>query len=195
MRAALVLLLALGACSPKTPGAAPATAPPAQTAAAQPSSAAGCAVTTARAWQAGAAHYTIEASLHGAACGSAAALLVIRNAAGETLYADAAPVTNLDLAFNPRADDATMARDVAAWISGEGYGPTAAGLPAWGAGAERPPGVFFAMTDRETYEAARAAAWPMFCYPNGGESAACVAQDARHGILVRLGDSRPEAMP
>ena len=195
MRAASILLLALAACSPKAPEGAPTATPATQVSVVAPAGAAGCAITTSRPWQAGGARYTIEASLHGAACGSAAALLVIRNAQGATLYADAAPVTQLDLAFNPRTDDATMTHDVAAWITGEGYGPTAAGLPAWPADAARPPGAFFAMIDQATYEAARAGAWPLFCYPNGGESAACVAQDARHGVLVRLGDTRPEAMP
>ncbi|MGE3141867.1 MAG: hypothetical protein AB7L65_00965 [Hyphomonadaceae bacterium] len=194
-RSALALLGAtLAACSqPAQETDAPAAAAPAQQSVQTGNP--GCAAAAQRLWQAAALRLTIEARLAGPACDKMIAVLSIRDGTGRPLYADAAPIAAIPLAFNPQADEEAMTRDVAAWISGSGQPATARALPAWRAGSAAPPPAFFAMIDRAAYEAARAEAWPLFCYPNGAESAACVAADVRRGTVLRLGDLRPEAAP
>lgn len=193
MRAILISLVALAACSQ------PASGPPAEapsTPVLSPGGAIvaeGCAITAQSNWTPGRAHLSIEATLHGPTCGKAAALIVIRDAQGLALYADGTVLLGNTLAFNPNADDETMTRDLAAWLTNQGPGATAETLPAWAPDAPAPAAIFLPTVGRETYEAARTAKWPLFCYPTGPEIAACVGYDAPHGVVQKLGFHRPEA--
>lgn len=179
----LMLLAACGQTTVATPAPAPAT--PVETAAVS-----GCAGTAELAWPA--AQLMIGGTLAGAACADAVATLEVRNGAGAVLHTFSAPVSQLPLAFNPRADHATMQADLASWLSSNAF-RTADSLPAWPAGASAPPVTFVAAVDRTTYEAARAARRPLYCYPDNGESAACVAFDSAAGAVTKLGSERPEA--
>ena len=137
--------------------------------------------------------YTIGAIAGGPDCQKAVALIVIRDAQGLALYADGTVLLGNTLAFNPNADDETMTRDLAAWLTNQGPGATAETLPAWAPDAPAPAAIFLPTVGRETYEAARTAKWPLFCYPTGPEIAACVGYDAPHGVVQKLGFHRPEA--
>jgi len=177
----LLMLAACGQTTVSTPVAAPAT--PGATAA-------GCAGTAELAWPA--SQLMIAGNLAGAACADAVATLEVRNAAGAVLHTFSAPISQLPLAFNPNADHATMQADLASWLSSNPF-RTADALPAWPANASTPPVTFVPAVDRAAYEAARTARRPLYCYPDNGESAACVAFDAATGAVVKLGSERPEA--
>ncbi len=182
--ASLMLLAACGQTTVSTPAEAPAT--PGATAAA----AAGCTGTAELPWPA--AQLMIAGNLAGAACPEAVATLEIRNATGAVLHTFSAPISQITIAFNPRADQTTMQSDLASWLSSNAF-RTADALPAWPANASAPPVTFVPAVDRAAYEAARAARRPLYCYPDNGESAACVAFDSATGAVTKLGVERPEA--
>lgn len=181
--ASLMLLAACGQTTVSTPATAPAT--PAESAAAT-----GCTGTAELPWPA--AQLMIAGNLAGAACADAVATLEVRNPAGAVLHTFSAPISQITIAFNPRADHATMQSDLASWLSSNAFRTTDA-LPAWPASASAPPVTFVPAVDRAAYEAARAARRPLYCYPDNGESAACVAFDSATGAVTKLGTERPEA--
>lgn len=180
---------ALAACSPP----APAPAPPATTAEipaagiAQP----GCSTEASRDWSAaGGQYFIVEADAYGDSCANATVTIRFRSRGGAILYERAYRLADIPLAFNPNADRATLRADLEAWIANTAGAPTADWLPPWTRGAERPPG-FQPATTRNFYEAARGAQGPLFCYPDGGESNACLALAGERVTL--LGSLTPES--
>lgn len=190
----MLAAIGLAACS-QTP-AAPATQTETTTNSAAATSVAagpGCTAEANRAWVVGTIAYQIDARLIGPDCARAVAFVVIRNPAGQPLYADAGPIAQIPLAFNPRADARTMQENLAAWIETEPMAQDASQLPAWPAGAATAPATISTRLSRAAYEAIRAEAAPLFCYPDSAESHACAALDALHGTITPLGSLRPEA--
>lgn len=182
-------LLALGlvACSP------PAETPATTTAEIPTTSAgarAGCDATASRDWSAvGSQYYVIEAEAHGATCAEAVATIRIETTEGETIYTHDYPTRDVTLAFNPNGDQTGLRTEIDAWTQNTSETGSAAELPAWPAGAQKPPG-FQPIVARNVYESARGNQSALFCYPDGGESNACVAVAGASATL--LGSLTPE---
>lgn len=178
-------ILALAACSP-----APEAEAPAEVAAAPAASASGCSGLSSRDWSAvGSTYYIIEAEARGATCQDAVATMRIKSRDGVTLFERAYPVAQVPLAFNPTNDQSGLRADLEAWTQNTSETGTADWLPAWPNGSLKPP-TFEPAVPRNRYEAARGAQGPLFCFPDGNESNACVAMDGDHATL--LGSLTPE---
>lgn len=181
--------LALAACSPpasdtRSEDVASVTPPGAEPA--------GCVAEASRDWSAaGSQYYVIEAEAAGATCREATATLRITTSTGEVLYERAYPTAQVSLAFNPNADQTTLRSELESWTVNTAETPTADWLPAWPSGAPRPPNFQPAEgVTRNAYEGARGNQGPLFCYPDGGESNACVALAGTNATL--LGSLTPE---
>ncbi|MBC7769086.1 MAG: hypothetical protein H7124_09895 [Phycisphaerales bacterium] len=182
-----VIVLALAACSPQQD--AKTAEIPAATSAAQQ---AACSAETSRDWSAvGSQYYVIEAEARGDTCAGAVATIRIRAREGAVLFTRDYPIAQVPLAFNPNSDQTGLRTDLDAWTQNTAEPPTADTLPAWPSGASRPPG-FDPAVGRNAYEAARGAQGPVFCYPDGGESNACVALAGDAATF--LGSLTPERM-
>ena len=180
--------LALAACSPpQTQQAETTTAAPA------PVAAAGCVVEApARDVVLGGQTYKVEARAEGDTCDTARAELRLKAPNGATIFETAYPTNQVPLAFNTTGSgEARLATELEGWSQNVAEQPTANSLPAWAGGAEKPPH-FTPAVAREAYEAARAAQRPIFCFPDGGESNACVAVDTSAQTAVLLGSRTPE---
>lgn len=182
-RLSFALALALAACSPPAQQEETATTPIAPA----PS---GCVAQASQDWSAvGSAYYLIEAEASGLSCAEATATMRIKSRDGAVLFERAYPVRDVSLAFRPNGDQSQLRSDLEGWIQNVAETPTADWLPAWPRGAARPP-FFEPAVDRNRYESARGAQGPLFCYPDGGESNACVALDGDSATL--LGSRTPE---
>lgn len=176
---------ALTACSPPAPDTKtaeiPATPANVQT---------GCSAETARDWSAvGSQYYVIEAEAHGETCRDAVATLRIQSREGAILFTRDYPTAQVPLAFNPNADQTGLRAELDEWIVNTAEPATADTLPPWPNRTARPPG-FTPAVPRNVYEAARGAQGPLFCFPDGGESNACVALAGNSATL--LGSLTPE---
>lgn len=161
---------ALAACSPPAPETKTAEIPATPTA---PQS--GCNAETSRDWSAvGSQYYVIEAEAHGETCRDAVATLRITSRDGAVLFSRDYPTSQVPLAFNPNSDQTGLRTELDGWIVNTAEPATADTLPAWPNGVGRPPG-FEPAVPRNRYEAARGAQGPLFCFPDGGESNACIA--------------------
>lgn len=184
-----IAALALAACSPAPSNEAKVDVPPQTGAAAQPD---GCFAEASRDWSAvGSQYYVIEAEAHGATCREAVATVRINARDGARLFEHSYPTAQVTLAFAPMSDQSALRNELEEWIVNTAEPPTANTLPAWPSGAARPPGFQPAAgVTRNSYEAARGAQGPLFCYPDGGESNACVAMAGDRATL--LGSLTPE---
>lgn len=186
-RATITLaVLALAACSPpqqnKTESATTEVPPPVARA--------GCFAEFSRDWSAvGSQYYVIEAEAEGATCAEASATIRITSRDGVALFEHTYRTAEVPLAFSPNANQTTLREELEGWSQNTADPATADTLPAWPSRAERPPGFQPAVT-RAQYEAARGAQGPLFCYPDGGESNACVAMAGDQATL--LGSLTPE---
>lgn len=153
---------------------------------------AGCFAESSRDWSAvGSQYYVIEAEATGATCRDANATIRITTSGGQVLFERAYPTAQVPLAFNPNGDQTGLRTELEAWTQNTAEPETADTLPAWPAGAQRPP--HFQPADgvtRNAYENARGAQGPLFCYPDGAESNACVALAGDRATL--LGSLTPE---
>jgi hypothetical protein len=186
-RATIILAaLALAACSPPQQGkddAATAELPPA-------AARAGCFAEFSRDWSAvGSQYYVIEAEAEGPTCPEATATMRLTSRDGAVLFEREYRTADVPLAFSPNSNQTGLREELEAWSQNTAEPPTADTLPAWPAGAQRPPGFQPAVT-RAQYEAARGAQGPLFCYPDGGESNACVALAGDRATL--MGSLTPE---
>lgn len=184
------LAFALAACSPPASDTAPETSvAPAETAAV---TTAACTVEApARDVTLGGATYKAEARAEGDSCETARAELRLRAPNGAVIFETAYPTNQIPLAFRTQGSDQTrLATELAGWTENVAQHPTADGLPAWPQGADKPPN-FTATVAREAYEAARTARRPIFCFPDGNESNACVAVDTSAQTATLLGSWTP----
>lgn len=181
-RAGLIVVAALmAACSPpQQTDTAHATVPIAEA----------CSAQTSHDWSAvGSQYFIIEAKAEGATCADAVATMSIKSREGAVLFTRDYPVREVPLAFNPNGNQTSLRSDLEAWTQNTAEPPTADTLPQWPAGARRPPG-FEPAVSRNRYEGARGAQGPLFCFPDGGESNACVAMAGDSATY--LGSLRPE---
>lgn len=175
---------ALMACSP------PADNKTAEIPIASDTARAGCDADASRDWSAvGSQYYVIEAEAHGDTCAEAVATIRIESTEGQTLFTRDYPTREVSLAFAPMSDETGLRDEIEAWTQNVSETGSAAELPAWPAGAERPPNFQPAVT-RNVYEQARGNQSALFCYPDGGESNACVAVAGTTATL--LGSRTPE---
>jgi hypothetical protein len=179
-------VLALAACSPpqqaKSDGAT-AEVPPAAVRA-------GCFAEFSRDWSAvGSQYYVIEAEAEGATCAEATATMRITSRDGTTLFEHTYRTADVPLAFNPNSNQTGLREELEGWTLNTADPATADTLPAWPARAERPPH-FQPEVTRAQYEAARGAQGPLFCFPDGAESNACIALQGNHATL--MGSLTPE---
>lgn len=181
--------LALAACSPPQEQAQVEDVDSTTPSAAQ---AAGCFAEFSRDWSAvGSQYYVIEAEASGATCREAVATMRITSREGASLFEQAYPTVQVPLAFNPNGDQTGLRNELEEWTANTADPATADTLPAWPAGAARPPHFTPAQgVTRGTYEGARGAQGPLFCFPDGGESNACVAMAGDRATL--LGSLTPE---
>lgn len=150
----------------------------------------GCNMQASRDWSAvGSQYYVVEAETRGETCAAATATIRIETTEGRTIFTRDYPTAQVPLAFNPNSDPTGVRNELEGWIVNTSETQRASELPAWPARAERPPGFQPAVT-RGQYEAARGAEGPLFCYPDGGESNACVALAGDNATL--LGSLTPE---
>ena len=188
MKRATVILaaLAVAACSPPQPQKDDAATAELPAAAAR----AGCFAEFSRDWSAvGSQYYVIEAEAEGPTCAEATATIRITARDGTTLYEHAYRTADVPLAFNPNSNQTALRDELEGWTQNTAEPPTADTLPPWPAGAARPPH-FQAAVGRSQYESARGAQGPLFCYPDGAESNACVAMNGDHATL--MGSLTPE---
>ncbi len=185
-RATIALaVLALAACSPPQQKSDVATAelPPA-------AARAGCFAEYSQDWSAvGSQYYVIETEAEGPTCAEATATMRITARDGTVLFEHAYRTAAIPLAFNPNSNQTALRAELEAWSQNTAEPPRASTMPAWPAGAARPPHVQPEVT-RAQYEAARGAQGPLFCYPDGTESNACIALAGDRATL--LGSLTPE---
>jgi hypothetical protein len=141
----------------------------------------GCASSVSQDWTApGLPGFTIEAFADGPTCADAVAVLVIRDASGAAVWAQA-----FIAAYNFLLREATtpeaMESALEEWVvTPATSAQTTSSLPEWSADSEQPGGEFplypsELYSDRDYYAALRAADAPLLCVISGTESALCVA--------------------
>lgn len=150
----------------------------------------GCDARAASTWAAAGGDLHVEATTTGPDCARAVATLVIRDASGAPLYAEAHVATHV-MVLADAGDRAAMQTALAEWVRSDNatYATTSA-LPDWPANAEGPvSGEFPFMpaegTDRALYQELRQGNTPVFCYVQGMESLACVT--LRNGGVEHIG--------
>ncbi len=174
-----VLAILLSACSQQPPSQR-AELPPATTAPPHAS----CSAQASHDWSAvGSQYYLIEAEAEGPTCAEAQATMRIKSRDGAVLFERTYATSAIPLAFSPNSDQTTLRSEVEAWAENAAETPTADWLPAWPARAERPP-FFQPAVSRNVYENARGAQGPLFCFPDGSESNACVAMAGDRATLL-----------
>lgn len=131
-------------------------------------------------WSTPAGSMQLQASTSGPTCDKSVASLVIRNGSGDALYASIYPVTSL-FGFEGTGSPEAMQKALAAWIDPSGSPMrTSTDLPPWRPDAEQPESGEFPFYPSEqyaeptAYEQLRAQALPIYCYPQGRESLACL---------------------
>jgi hypothetical protein len=179
-----MLMLAIASCTRPQPEQAAAAAPLPDVM--------GCVAQASRDWSAvGSQYYLIDVDARGTTCTTAQAVMRIKSREGAVLFERVYPVADVPLAFNPNNDRSGLRADLEAWTENTSDTQTADWLPAWPAGADKPPN-FQPAVSRNQYEAARGAQGPLFCYPDGAESNACVAMAGDHATF--LGSLIPERL-
>lgn len=152
----------------------------------------GCDANASRDWSAvGSQYYIVEAEAHGATCAEAVATIRIKSTEGQVLFTHDYPTRDVTLAFNPNGDQTGLRDEIEAWTQNQSETGSAGELPAWPSGAQAPPG-FAPAVSRNVYEQARGNQSALFCYPDGGESNACVAIAGTTATL--LGSKTPERL-
>ncbi|MDX2277570.1 MAG: hypothetical protein NW206_19140 [Hyphomonadaceae bacterium] len=185
---ASLLFLTLAACGQPAPPAADTSADVAESVAVPACVADAPARTIAFAGQS----YQIQAHAEGATCDEAIATLKIIAPNGATAFETAYPIAQVPLAFNATGSGvARLTTELESWTQNVAEQPTADSLPAWPDGADKPPN-FTPALSREAYEAARTARQPIFCFPDGAESNACVAINTSAQAASLLGSRTPE---
>jgi len=154
---------------------------------------AGCTAQASQDWSAvGSQYYIIEAEARGDTCAEAIATIRIESQDGNTLlFTRDYPIREVPLAFNPNGDQTSLRSELEGWIQNTADPARADTLPVWPSGAAKPPG-FEPAVPRNRYEQARGNQGPLFCYPDGGESNACIAMAGNTATF--LGSLTPERL-
>jgi hypothetical protein len=183
------IVLALAACSPPAQTTETTTTVVETTTAATPACVADA---PARAVTFGGQTYQVQAHAEGDTCDGAVATLKIVAPNGNTAFETAYPIAEVPLAFNATGSGvARLTTELEGWTNNTAEGSkTADTLPAWPSGAEKPRN-FAPAISREAYEAARTAKHPIFCFPDGNESNACVAINTADQSAALLGSRTP----
>lgn len=135
--------------------------------------------------------YQVQAHAEGASCDAAVATLRITAPNGSNAFETSYPIAQVPLAFNATGSGAArLTAELEGWTQNVAERPNADSLPAWPVGAEKPPH-FTPALSRDAYEAARSAQRPIFCFPDGNESNACVAIDTGAQTATLLGTWTP----
>ncbi|MBL8549111.1 MAG: hypothetical protein JNJ73_03935 [Hyphomonadaceae bacterium] len=150
-----------------------------------------CSARAIGAWRpAASAPLRVEAYAEGPNCTQAVATLVVRDATGGILWADAFAAARV-MSLADARDALAMRAALARWIDPAATRlARASDLPPWPANAEYPASGEFpfypeSWLDRASYEALRARGDPIFCYVQGMESIACLALSG--GQLSKVG--------
>lgn len=183
MKSALLAISALASAACSQPQA-PATASVA------PAPPTGCTAQAAHDWSAvGSQYYVIEAEANGDDCATATAIMRIRSRDGAVLFERSYEVTAAPSTFRQDNDQTGLRNDLEGWTQNAAEIEIADWLPQWPAHAGRPPH-FQPAVNRARYEAARGTQGPLFCFPDGERSLACVAMAGDNATL--LGSLTPE---
>ena len=142
-------------------------------------------------WDAGGEKGTFEAFASGASCEKATAVLAVHDGTGQVIYSSVGGADNM-MMLSEKKTPKELAAALAAWIDVKTNAGTADTLPEWKAGAEMPMLGEFPFypaegVNRDTYEKARAAKTPMYCYVPGIESSACLIKDPQSEAIYLLG--------
>jgi hypothetical protein len=138
----------------------------------------------------GGQRFRVEATTSGPTCRQSAALMIVRDAAGDIVWTDALPAAFV-AGLNTPTTRTPMADALREWIGFAARGQTTADLPPWLRPEQGPTttsGFDFEpepWINREAYLALRESAAPMFCYVQGMESLACLVE--RQGRLEKIG--------
>lgn len=187
-----LLALALAACTPPNAQKGDDSADASTSDTTAPLQQDGCNAQYSRDWSAvGSQYYVIEAEAHGDTCPTANATMRIKSRDGAVLFERSYQTAQVPLAFSPNSDQTGLREEVEGWASNTAETPTADWLPAWPQRADHPPGFTPASgVTRNRYEQFRGAQGPLFCFPDGGESNACVGMQGDTATL--LGSLTPE---
>jgi hypothetical protein len=135
----------------------------------------GCAALARGQWPIGAGGPSLEARAFGPDCARATVVLVVGGLDGP-LYQAAFPASRVFGLADAQSQE-TMTAALSEWLTPKGP-RTTADLPPWPPGAPGPEGEFpfYPTPDltRDTYEELRGFAEPVFCLPQGMESALCL---------------------
>lgn len=151
----------------------------------------GCQAAAQAMWSTPAGPLALHAAATGPSCAQAVASLVVRSGSGDPVFAEIYPVESL-FGFETAATAESMQQALAAWIAPDSSPlRSSVDLPPWRPGAEQPESGEFPFypseqyADPSAYEALRAQGLPIFCYPQGRESMACLV--LRDGALESVG--------
>jgi len=133
--------------------------------------------------------FRAEALSSGPKCESSVVMIVLRSGDGTPLWADAMPSSQL-MTFQGIKTPAKMKAALLEWLDNPSTFKSSADLPPWKKGEQSPQAGEFpfhpeADFDQESYEQARAAKAPVFCYVQGMESMSCIV--FRDGGLSKIG--------
>ena len=134
--------------------------------------------------------FRVEATTSGPTCRQSAAVIIVRDAAGDVVWTDARSAA-LVTGLNTPTTRTPMTYALRDWIGFAQRGQTTADLPPWPQGEPGPTsssGFEFEpepWINREHYLTIQARAAPMFCYVQGLESLACLVE--QNGRLEKIG--------
>ncbi len=148
----------------------------------QRESATTCNATASDTWRPeGGGEFSIEATTSGPNCEHAVATLVIRDAQGRVVWAEAYPTEDIMVLAGAR-DKGAMEVSLAGWINPAANTTmqSTSALPEWPANADSPQNGEFPFYpeeayDRDSYTTLRTNNLPLYCFVQGMESMACLA--------------------
>ncbi len=131
--------------------------------------------------------YTVGAFAQGSDCAKAVAVIVVRDAEGTVVHHESYIAEHV-MVLAGASTPAELTKALGDWtdMSHPAFATTAS-LPDWAEGADSPVNGEFPFypaegIDREVWNRIRAAKSPVFCYVQGMESLACIADDPELGF-------------
>lgn len=190
-------LFALAACQPSTAPASESSAPATRSAEVATTAPAGaCDVSVSAPWvKQDAQTYAVEGHVFGPTCKQGVAMLVVRDGAGTPVYTWSG-LTDYLFGLRDAADPEAMKTALADWIFQMPEPDTTASLPAWEETDGQPKRAEFPFMpeswfDKAAWDALKAEALPLFCFPQGIESQQCAvlrkSDGAQPVVLEEIG--------